>query len=536
MDTDSEFHAAVRRAEKTLLRIPGVHAVGGGAKRAGGVNQGFLAIQVYVDRKLPFAEVAPDERVPSTMEGYPTNVVAMTNRRYAVLPQPAPGEPLGKREPPPDVDMQLADEVLAGGGPITGRIDDQSRGSIGLLMEDVAAPGKKIYALTCFHSLCKLAGIESKQEVIEAPVREKTVVGQVDPNGDCSSSHCCNDGYGEFWQGDFVPHSWRDIALVRLRPGTKYFGGIKDHLPIKGIAPNPTEAQYRDDSYLVRKYGNRTGKTGGRIVDFVRNPAAGQVVQFIVVPHIPPGTPPDAVYFGIPGDSGAAVVTPDVRAMGIVTGVAEFEAKEFFPETPGKVNGTLVAPLNAIMIQLRDNVTPKYNVTPVLATSPADIRTVPANLTALFDGEEVPVRMPSAAAVASQDTPPRPTEIGVRVRDDLSASPFGRELVVFWERHGAELVNLVNHDRQVIATWHRSGASAVYQHLGRLPDVDAGARLPVTVNDEPLADCVTRMHAVLARRGSDGLRAALDDLVPRLPELAGLSYPRILATFDATRV
>jgi hypothetical protein len=365
-------------------------------------------------------------------------------------------------------------------------------------------------------------------------------VGQVDPNGSCSCSHCCDDGFGEFVQGELFGRSWRDMALVRLRPGTKYIGGIKELGPVKGIAPNPTVPEMDADSYLVRKYGNVTGRTGGRVVSFTVDPAAGPpVAHFIVVPHIPPGTPPGAVHFAVEGDSGAAVVTPDVKVMGILTGTGQFDAKEFFPNTPGVVNATFVAPISAILIRFRTGLNPKFDVTPVLANSPNDIRTVPANTTALLDGEEVAVRMPSAAAAAADAAPAqRPHEISDRVRADLSASPFGRELVRLWRRHGPELVDLVNHDRQVLATWHRSGASAVYQHLGRLPDTAdlTAARFPATVNGAPLADCVTRMHAVLARRGGAELRTALDRLVSRLPDLAGLTYPQILAAFETARV
>jgi hypothetical protein len=547
MDSDAELYAAAARAAKALRRIPGVNEIGVGPKRVGGVAQAVSAIQVFVDRKRPLSEVEPDERIPATVEGYPTNVATLTNRRYAALPEAPPGEPLGKPEPPPDVDMQLKDAVLEGGGPISSRLDDTARGTLGLLMQDVA-DASKVYALTCYHVLAKMN--RADQSVLVHPVREQTIVGQVDPNGSCSSSHCCDDGFSTYAQGEiFGLHTWRDMALVRLRPGTKYIGGIKGLGPVKGPAPNPTVPEMKVDSYLVRKYGNRTTLTGGRVVDATVNEAAGRVAQFLVVPHFPPGTTPDtaaAVHFAVEGDSGAAVVTPDVRVMGILTGTGEFDAKEFFPnpegspEIEGKVNATYVTPLNAILRQFsHGSLNPKFDVTPVLATGPNDIRTVRPHTTALLDGEEVAVRMPSAASVAGDAaTAPRSREIGERVRADLSASPFGRELVRLWLRYGPEVVDLVNHDRQVLATWHRSGASAVYQHLGRLPDTAdlTAARLPRTVNGAPLADCVARMHAVLARRGGPELRAVLDRLVSRLPDLAGLTYPQILAAFDTTRV
>jgi hypothetical protein len=43
------------------------------------------------------------------------------------------------------------------------------------------------------------------------------------------------------------------------------------------------------------------------------------------------------------------------------------------------------------------------------------------------------------------------------------------------------------------------------------------------------------MHAVLSRHGRPELRAALARLHTRLPDLAGLAYPQILAAFARVR-
>ncbi|MEJ3750510.1 hypothetical protein WEI85_45545 [Actinomycetes bacterium KLBMP 9797] len=534
MDTDAELYAAAARAEPLLRRIPGVTGVGVGPKRVGGVAQPVGAIEVFVERKRPLSELDPDEVIPAAFEGFPTNVSTLTSTElFAALIEAPPGEPTGTRKPPPadEFDMQIAEPVLIGGGPISGRVDDTSKGTLGLLMQDVADP-TRAYALTCFHVLCKLKGRHCEA----GPLREQTLVGQVNPDGSLSCSHCCDDVFGTFVQGQYFEGTWRDMALVRLKPGTTYIGGIKQQGRVHGIAIEPTVAEMAAETYLVRKYGYGTRFTGGRVVKTLVDPVG--TTQFLVVPHKPGNLIQELVYFSYHGDSGAAVVTPDGKVLGIMRGGAFVDAAEFIPGATGKVNVTMVTALNRIMREFREVLNPRFNVTPVLATSVNDIRTVPAHVTATLDGEELAVRMPSAASVAgSAATAPRVHEIRNRVRTDLSASPLGAEIVRLWERHSAEVVNLVNHDRQVLATWHRSGASAVYQRLARFADMSAltTARLPHTVNDAPLAECVARMHAVLTRRGSAELRAALDEFIPRLPDLAGLTYPQILEALNTTQ-
>jgi hypothetical protein len=71
---------ALRRAkeaiEKRLLNLPGVSGVDIGYKEVGGKRTDKLAIRVLVRKKR---DVRPDERVPASVEGFPTDVI---ERRY----------------------------------------------------------------------------------------------------------------------------------------------------------------------------------------------------------------------------------------------------------------------------------------------------------------------------------------------------------------------------------------------------------------------------------------------------------------------
>ncbi|HSK15407.1 MAG TPA: hypothetical protein VK915_04490 [Gaiellaceae bacterium] len=58
----------LRRQEQELLSLPNVVAVGIGERA------GEPAIAVFVTRKVPESELAPDDLVPRSLDGYPVDV------------------------------------------------------------------------------------------------------------------------------------------------------------------------------------------------------------------------------------------------------------------------------------------------------------------------------------------------------------------------------------------------------------------------------------------------------------------------------
>ena len=70
----------VRRAhEAELLRLPNVVGLGIGLRKRHGDPTGELALVVMVSRKVPSAELAPAERIPSEIDGVPVDVQEMGN-------------------------------------------------------------------------------------------------------------------------------------------------------------------------------------------------------------------------------------------------------------------------------------------------------------------------------------------------------------------------------------------------------------------------------------------------------------------------
>ncbi|MCS7281784.1 MAG: hypothetical protein RMK65_01645 [Anaerolineae bacterium] len=69
---------AVKTAyEKELLRKPNVVGVGIGLRQRGGKFTNELAIIVSVTHKVPWEDLAPEDRIPEEIEGVPVDVQAI---------------------------------------------------------------------------------------------------------------------------------------------------------------------------------------------------------------------------------------------------------------------------------------------------------------------------------------------------------------------------------------------------------------------------------------------------------------------------
>ena len=77
----SDVKAAKEANADHLRSLPNVRGLGVGHKVRRGVTTGELAIKVYVSRKLPLSTLAPDERIPESLDGIPTDVELMAPMR-----------------------------------------------------------------------------------------------------------------------------------------------------------------------------------------------------------------------------------------------------------------------------------------------------------------------------------------------------------------------------------------------------------------------------------------------------------------------
>lgn len=69
---------AVRQAHQAeLLRLPNVVGVGLGLRQRRGISTSRVALVVMVSRKVPLAQLTPDERIPGEIDGVEVDVQEM---------------------------------------------------------------------------------------------------------------------------------------------------------------------------------------------------------------------------------------------------------------------------------------------------------------------------------------------------------------------------------------------------------------------------------------------------------------------------
>ncbi len=98
---------ALKKKKKQLLKLPNVVGVGVGFKQVGGVTTGQPAVVVLVEKKVPAAQLLPNQMVPQTVDDVATDVIQVGKLRFLdQLMQPAP-PPVGAS--PTGLELQKAD-------------------------------------------------------------------------------------------------------------------------------------------------------------------------------------------------------------------------------------------------------------------------------------------------------------------------------------------------------------------------------------------------------------------------------------------
>lgn len=257
-----------------LRHIPGIHAIGLGAKEVAGEVTDDWAFRVYVDMKLPGDELRPQWRIPPSIKGIPTDVLSRT--RTELLADSGKHRPLKGGSQVRNELVQVDDEITLAG-------------TIGCLAE-LAVVGSPIVALSCEHVL--LAG--------QATLGVKT--GQ--PKYVISCCCCTYNEIGTVFSA--IKNDEVDCAVIRLdediveEVGT---GGTLNEVEEIGTLTGVAQAVCFE---RVRKRGRTTELTEGEVVDVLY-----ESNQVLVHPTAP-------ATFADRGDSGAVLVNDADQVVGLL--------------------------------------------------------------------------------------------------------------------------------------------------------------------------------------------------------------------------
>jgi hypothetical protein len=481
---DRDYIAVKERVADRLLAIPGVHAVGVGAKLTAGERTPATSIRVYVTNKRPLAEIPEAERVPPEIEGVITDVVEAPIPTLEVTPgiSASTSSPEDSKEYRP----------LLAGTEIT-RHGMSGNGTLGCFC-DVTGDASKIIALTAFH----VVGESNKDN----PARQ--LVGQ--PSGCSSSSASCDDIFGQVLDAQYDVDV--DVALIQLNGAMQYLVAMQNKTPIvvHGIGPHPA----KNDE--LTKRGATTELTGGIVEDISAN---GEVehgkpyqraYKGAILVKGNPGSAPGQSDFTRPGDSGAAYLNAAEQVVAIhFAGGGGFSWGTPIETIINKYKGVEVAPGGPIL--------------------PAN-RQVALSVSSGTAGE----KPRTVAAMAANPQPERVAlmpQAAERLEEVRQASKRGAWYADLYHRHGQEVADLVHKNRRVTVVWHRSGAAELAQSLVRV-FTQRGVRVPEQIQGRPIGACVEELAAALSRNGSSGLVADLRRALPTLPDLGGLTEGEII--------
>jgi hypothetical protein len=541
------FMAAYDRAREAFGAINGVLSVGFGQKQRGGSFTDDVGIIVFVKEKKPAEELAPDQLIPSSFEGYRTDVRT----------------PL--RTVPGGCDNDTAYDTIQGGIQIESG-NATELGTLGCIARKRGDTGREnVYVLSNKHVLYgggagagdytyhpyapSRGGAASRPSTALGPIQAlsfyanvtATVPGPPGSGGtvtdtffiDCATarvdldSKCC----GSTCTKDVTKY---DTTVVDLQ-----VGGANTFTDVRSVA--------RDVSIVVPsgaggpfvfKVGRTTGKTKG-IVRSIN--ATLHTLGDPSIPGSPPMTGQNVIeiafdpastatgtnchgnpFFAEHGDSGSIVVDENRRVIGIIHGVPD-------PSIPGSSSAAachILPVLDNLGICIPTTGGTSHGSCSATDGSGTAVTTTAAGAAALSGpapateatGGKEPVTVSPGSAGSGAVEPPAPQlmtitdaeyEHLIGLRDALRQTQRGRDLHDLFGQVRREVGYLVRNNRQVMVAWHRGHGPAFLTHI--LNHLRGRAEVvALEVDGVHRAELLDRMADLLVAHGSNPLRAAIE--------------------------
>lgn len=520
------FMAAYERAKLVLGAIPGVLGVGFGHKQVGGVFSNDVCLIVYVGQKRPAAEVAPDEQIPESFEGYATDV----------------------REPVETVSLGCdnQDEYHTIQGGIQIMANPVYVGTLGCIVRRRGDNGREnVYLLSCKHVLWSSATVGAGNYVyhpqypqagatantlgpIQATAKKDNVTSMVpDISGtpvqgtfyiDCATarididSKCC----GSSCTKDVIAYGESVIDLQ--------VNGVNTISDVHSIVNDPTavlpSGPAGPSGPFVYKVGRTTGLTRGIVRGVAAHisadpdasvPGSGRIaaVGLIEIDFDPTSTVTLLNCHGNPffaegGDSGSLLVDGAGRAIGLVNAATPPGA----PGAPSSYACHILPVLDFLGVCIPTTAGTSHGSSKAVDGSGLALGAmgdfVPGDATIQFAAAGAAPAGPTPMAVSDRER-----DHLLDLRERLRATPRGPELHDVFAQVRREVGYLVRNSRRVKVVWHRGEGPGFLAHtLNHLKGTTA--TIPTEVDGVARGELLERMGDVLAAHGSIPLREAVE--------------------------
>lgn len=451
-----ELQAVYEEAKAQLMQFPGVVGVGMGLKERGTTLTQEFCFRVYVEEKVPLAQLAPDEVIPPEVMGFPTDVIKVPHGTVSVF-----------------VERRDRSEYRPIQGGISINPDGMTAyGTLGWFGTLNSNPATKVL-LTNKHVVFDGAS---------GTFTDATRVGQ--PN---YSKVCCCE-CGEIGTNIVAIMSTAvDLAIVRLDSDKTPNLVINNGTATQQISVTGTAAAVIGDT--VRKVGARSAFTTGTVADIVgttitsynlsngtTNTITRTNTEILVT------AAPAEVYeiengkksFANSGDSGSVVVNAAGAIVGLLYGVGN--------------------PTNAI---IETFVTPIATVLSALSTA----------------GQAITLSNSPSGGGSGMDTRVSRrgitgTRLDVILEQTLQRDPEDEPFIQAVRVHFDEMLELVNHSRPVTVAWHRKQGPAflgAFMRSVKEPDY----RIPQEIEGISRQHALNAMSVVFEEHGSPALKEAI---------------------------
>ena len=517
-----DFREAYARAREHFSKFEGVVGVAFGQKRVGVEYQDNVAIVIFVTEKKDEADIPPDQRIPPSFEGYPTDV-RVVRRGIAEACD----------------NTTKYDKIKGGIQIMVERKNGHAQGTLGCLVKKRGDRGREnVYLLTNKHVLYspdKGAGAD-----VRHPTETDSLLGSVQAGGLYENVR--------YPAGNpAAPQYFVDAAIARIDLDSTCCGSTctKDtteveetlivDLQVNGVNSIADVRDVTNDPLItgkkVFKVGRTTGKTTG-IVRLVNAPLTADpppdqeggasvaaqntiYVEFDVASVAGGKNCKGNARFTEQGDSGSMYVDEQNRVIGLHThrGVPVVSAlipshgchivpvldslRICIPVTTGTSHGSSLATDGSGLEPFNPNA----------PLGPGDFPMPDGEIG--FASQQIAAQSP---AVGFPDPAPLPDEEVEHMRELLEAlrqTAKGRELHRVFGDVRREVGYLIRNCRPVKVVWHRNQGPAFLAHVlnhikGHRDDIPREVR---GISRETL---LVRMGAALRVHGGNSLRRAID--------------------------